>query len=83
MNDKIQRLGRQFFNGLRPSGTLRPVPVVTELRAYEQGIDDGFFVGNATQITDDWSDEARAAYRQGYDHGVFLYTTTLEQEHVE
>lgn len=53
------------------------------LFAYEQGIDDGFFIGSETRIIDDWSDEARAAYRRGYDHGVFLYTTTLEQEHAE
>jgi hypothetical protein len=46
------------------------------ISAYEQGVDDGFFRGieNDPYV----GDELRAAYRRGYDHGVWMHCETLE-----
>ena len=46
--------------------------------AYERGVDDGFFRGAENDPYVD--DELRAAYKRGYDHGVWMYCETLEKE---
>lgn len=46
--------------------------------AYERGVDDGFFRG--TENDPYVGDELRAAYKRGYDHGVWMYCETLERE---
>lgn len=38
--------------------------------AYEQGLDDGFFEGNATPPEDPIE---RAFYKRGYEHGVWMF----------
>ena len=48
------------------------------LDAFERGVDDGFFQGN---YNDPYvGDEMRAAYKRGYDHGVWMYCETVEGE---
>jgi hypothetical protein len=44
--------------------------------AYERGVDDGFFRG--TENDPYVGDELRAAYKRGYDHGVWMHCETLE-----
>ena len=50
------------------------------LNAYERGLDDGFFRGERGSESLDKSDDERVAYERGYDHGVWMYTETLEGE---
>ena len=50
------------------------------LSAYERGLDDGFFRGERVNISLNKSDDERIAYKCGYDHGVWMYTETYEQE---
>jgi hypothetical protein len=50
----------------------------TMLHAYERGLDDGLLRGERENMPLGKSDEERAAYQRGYDHGVWLYCETLE-----
>ena len=52
------------------------------LLAFERGIDDGFFRGDVTCETSDWSAEQVAAYNRGYDHGVWLYCENQKESYV-
>lgn len=52
------------------------------LLAFERGIDDGFFRGDCTHKTSDWSAEQVAAYNRGYDHGVWLYCENQKESYV-
>lgn len=45
----------------------------TIIHAYERGVDDGFFSGNSNDTYDGPRDELRAAYKRGYEHGVWMY----------
>ena len=45
----------------------------TIIHAYERGLDDGFFSGNSNDTYDGPRDELRAAYKRGYEHGVWMY----------
>jgi hypothetical protein len=49
------------------------------VNAFERGIDDGFFQGTQSPLFDR-SDDEQAAYKRGYDHGVWLYCETMELE---
>lgn len=48
-----------------------------QVLAYERGIDDGFFhgIGNAPE-----DEQLRAAYKAGYDHGVWMYSAMIDEE---
>ena len=48
-----------------------------QVLAYERGIDDGFFTGVDHPPEDE---QLRPAYKAGYDHGVWMFTTTQEEE---
>jgi hypothetical protein len=52
------------------------------IHAFKQGIDDGFFKGERSDMTAlRWGRaELVAAYEQGYDHGVWLYCESIEGE---
>ena len=50
------------------------------IHAFERGIDDGFFSGNSNDTYVGPRDELRAAYKRGYDHGVWMYCETVEGE---
>ena len=47
-----------------------------QVLAFQRGVDDGFFKG----VDNAPDDEAmRAAYNAGYEHGVWMYTTVLDE----
>ena len=52
---------------------------LTELDAYARGVDYGALAGVA-ECPEDWSEELRAAYQRGYDHGVWLYCELRHRE---
>lgn len=45
------------------------------IHAFERGLDDGFFRGESNPPLGR-SDEERAAYHRGYDHGVWMFCET-------
>lgn len=45
------------------------------LNAFKAGIDDGFFEG-IDACPEDWDEPSQSAYKQGYEHGVWLYGET-------
>jgi len=49
------------------------------IHAFERGVDDGFF-RVASCPPENKSDDERSAYQRGYDHGVWMYCETLEEE---
>lgn len=53
---------------------------VTELDAFELGVDHGALSGVDIVCPEDWSEEVCAAYKRGYDHGVWLYCELQERE---
>jgi hypothetical protein len=52
------------------------------LLAFERGIDNGFFRGDVTCETSDWSAEQLVAYKRGYNHGVWLYCENQKESYV-
>lgn len=53
------------------------------LDAYGMGVDDGLLNGSECALTEGHvpdTDELRAAYRRGYDHGVALYCEINHRE---
>ena len=49
------------------------------VNAFERGINDGFFQGTQNPPLDR-SDDEQAAYKRGYDRGLWLYCETLDNE---
>ena len=59
--------------------TPEPYAIMHYVAAFEAGLDDGFFKGNShCPETDD--ELVRVFYVRGYDHGVWLYCTTIDKE---
>lgn len=54
-----------------------PYTVMHYVAAFEAGLDDGFFRGESNWPDDDLE---RTFYIRGYDHGVWLYCTTIDKE---
>lgn len=52
------------------------------LAAFERGIDDGFFRGVENHSFPEWTEEARHAYRRGYDHGIWLYCENQKESYI-
>jgi hypothetical protein len=48
------------------------------LSAYERGVDDGFFRGTESDYPEGLPDDERAAYKRGYDHGVWMHCEMFE-----
>ena len=48
------------------------------IHAFEQGIDDGFLTGHRANPYMGSNDAVRQAYERGYDHGVWLYSESVE-----
>lgn len=49
------------------------------LAAYQHGLDDGFYDGMFCETLPLTGAEERA-YRMGFDHGVAMYSDTLEED---
>jgi len=45
----------------------------TIIHAYERGLDDGFFSGNPNDSYLGPREDLKAAYKRGYDRGVWMY----------
>jgi hypothetical protein len=50
------------------------------LSAYERGVYDGVFRGTESYDLEGLPDDERVAYKRGYDHGVWMYCQTLQEE---
>ena len=53
--------------------------MTTLLDAFELGVATGVLSG-VDACPEDWPEELRAAYKRGYDHGVWLYCELRERE---
>lgn len=53
------------------------------IHAFERGVDDGFFRGESNDTYLGPRDELRVAYKRGYDHGVWMYSETVEESEVK